>query len=467
MRVVKLRNFHRYFFVLTVLISSCIASPTQTTSENESTATSTKFAEIVTPTVLGSKTPLPSGLILISRCYEGNDNCASSLWLDNYDGKYRQLPFTGSQLRLSYDRQMATFENNSDIWLLDLKNGQSKNLTNTADFYENSATWSPDNEAIAFLGSDGNTLTDIFIIDIASGERTNITNTPSRYERCLDYPVCSFGWWPQYPSFIFIGSGEPQKHEPGEVLRGHCHTFGGECNTFPVKISLGDKAYTILDRINGIEHLPSLSPNGKLLAYDGGVLYNLETGEQKIVYPADYGLTVESPNELGSPELVAPVWSPNGESIAWLGHTNNQGDIGLYVFDLTHGSGQLFTSYRPYFATLTLPAWQRWSSSQITWSPDGQWITLSDSEWGKSGENTFLWVFSNDGKTKIKFDTGDYEMASPIWSPDSKKIIFLQLFYLNSGLPPALQMIDIIDWKVSEIDTPENMLIYPIGWFDP
>lgn len=460
-----LRNSHWYFSILIVLIISCIASPTQIAPENTPTAISTKFIDIATPTALSSKTPLPSGLILLSQCYDSN--CGSSVWLDNYDGNYRQLPFTGSQLRLSHNRQMATFENNSDIWLIDLKNGQSKNLTNASGFYANSATWSPDDEAIAFLGSSDKSLTDIFILDIASGDRKNITNTPSRYERCLDYPICSFGWWSQYPAFIFTGSGEPQKHELGEVLRGHCHTFGGECNTFPVKISLDTNAYTILDKINGIEHLPSLSPNGKILAYDGGVLYDLETGERKIIYPSDYGLNIESSNELGSPEMVAPIWSPNGKLIAWLGHTNNQGDIGLYVFDLAHDSGQLFTSYSPYFATLTLSAWQRWSSSQITWSPDGQWITLSDSEWSKSGENAFLWVFSNDGKTKIKFDTGDYEMASPIWSPDSKKIIFLQLFYFNSGLPPAIQMIDIFDWKVSQIDTPENILIYPIGWFNP
>ena len=466
MRVIKLRNCYRYFFALTILLGSCIAPPTQTISENESTITSTKTAVVVaTPTALSSKIPLPSGLILLSQCRESS--CGSSAWLDNYDGKYSQFPFTGSQLKLSHNHQLATFENDGDIWLIDLENGQSKNLTNTSDFYEKSVTWSPDDEAIAFLGSGDETLNDIFIMDIASGERVNITNTPIRYERCLDYPLCSFGWWSQQPTFIFTGSGESKQYQPGEVLRGHCHTFDGECNTFPVKISLADKTYTILDKINGVEHLPSLSPNGQILAYDGGVLYDLETGEQKIIYPSDYGLTVESSNELGSPELIAPTWSPNGELIAWLGHTNNQGDIGLYVFDLAHGSGQLFTSYSPYFATLTLPAWQRWSSSQITWSPDGQWITLSDSEWGESGENAFLWIFSNDRKTKIKLDTGDYDMASPIWSPDSKRVIFLQLFYLNSGLSPALQMVNVGDWKVSQIDTPENILIYPIGWFNP
>jgi hypothetical protein len=461
----KHRKSHRYFFALIIFMGGCIASPTQAIPKDEATIAYTETPVVITPTASSSKIPIPSGLILLSQCRE--NNCGTAIWLDNYDGEYWQFPFTGSELRLSHNHKLATFENNGDIWLIDLITRRSKNLTNTSDYSEKSVTWSPDDKSIAFLRSNDKSLTDIFIMDIASGEYANITNTPSKFERCLGYPQCSFGWWSQLPSFIFTGSGEPKKHELGEVLRGHCHTFGGECNTFPVKISLGDKTYTILDRINGVEHLPSLSPNGKFLAYDGGVLYNLETGEQKIIKLTDYGLTVESSNELDLSELVAPIWSPNGELIAWLGHTNSQGDIGLYVFDLAHDSGQLFTSYSPYFATLTLPAWQRWSSSQITWSPDGQWITLSDSEWGESGEKAFLWVISNDGRNKIKFDTGDYEMAPPVWSPDSKRLIFLQLFYGNTGLPPALQIIDVVDWKVSEIDTPENTSIYPIGWFNP
>jgi Tol biopolymer transport system component len=385
----------------------------------------------------------------------------------DYDGEYWQFPFAGGELRLSHNNKLATFENNGDIWLIDFNKVSSKNLTNTSDYSEKSVTWSPDDKSIAFLGSDDKNLTDIFIMDIASGVYANITNTPSRYERCLGYPQCSFGWWLQFPSFIFAGSDEPKQHQPGEILRGHCHTSGGECNIFPVRVSLDGKAYTILDKIDGVEHLPSLSPNGKYLAYDGGIIYNLETDERKIIYPSDYGLTIESWDGVGSPELVAPIWSPGGELIAWLGHTNSAGDIGLYVFDLEHNSGKLLTSFEPYFVTLTLPPWQRWTSSQITWSPDSNWITLSGSEWDETGENAFLWIFSNDGKINIKFDTGDYEMVPPVWSPDSKKLIFLRLFYVNTGLPPTLQMIDILDWMVSEIDTPENTLIYPVGWFNP
>lgn len=466
----KLRNPHRYFLALIIFISGCIAPPTQAVPKNEATITRVEPTVEVTPTAISSKIHLPPDLILLSRC--NKNNCGTAIWLDAHDSLYWQIPFTGiglGMLRLSHNHKLATFESRGDIWLIDLTTTFIKNLTNTSDYSETSVTWSPDDTSIAFLGSDDKNLTDIFIMDIATGEYENITNTPSISESCLGYSQCSFGWWSQLPTFIFAGSSKPKQHQPEEVLRGDCHTSGGECNTFPIRISTNSKTYTMLDKVNGVEHLPSLSPNGKFLAYDGGILYNLETDEQKIIFPSDYGLTVESSDEIGTPELVAPIWSPNGELIAWLGHTNSAGDIGLYVFDLKHNSGKLFISFEPYFdALITLPPSQRWANSQITWSPDSKWITLSGSELSKTGDNAFLWVISNDGKTKFKFDAGDYDAAiPPVWSPDSKKLIFLQLFYGHTKLPPALQMIDVLDWKVYEIATPENTFIYPIGWFHP
>ncbi|MCP4140175.1 MAG: hypothetical protein GY755_07785 [Chloroflexi bacterium] len=465
MNIIKIHSHRRYFLIVFFFLSGCIPLPSKTIPHTEPTIENTKPVVVATPTSSNAKIPLPSGLILISKCTE--INCGASIWIDNYDGKYWQFPFVGGGLRLSHNRKLAAFEKNGDIWLIDLISKRSKNLTNTPDFYEDSVTWSPDDNTIAFLGSRDRALDDVFMMDIVSGEQINITKTPSRYERCLGYSPCSFGWWSQEPSFIFTVSGEPEEVQLGIILKGHCHTYGGECSTFPIKISLDDKSYSILDEVNGVTHPPSLSPNGKILAYDGGVLYDLETDEQKVIYPSDYSLTVEASDDVGSPELVSPTWSPNGELIAWLGHTNAAGDIGLYVFDLEHNNGQLLTHHSPYYVTLTLPAWQRWSGNQITWSPDSQWITLSGTEWGEEGENAFLWIFSNDGKNKMKFNTGDYGMGTPVWSPDSKKLIFLELFYANTGRQPILQMISLVDWSVTEIETPEYLFIYPIGWFSP
>src|SRR5215204_4878360 len=106
----KLRNSHRYFFALIILIGGCIASPTQTIPKNEATITSVEPTVEVTSTTISSKIHLPPGLILLSRCRE--NNCGTAIWLDAYDSLYWQIPFTGIDLkllRLSHNHQLATF----------------------------------------------------------------------------------------------------------------------------------------------------------------------------------------------------------------------------------------------------------------------------------------------------------------------------------------------------------------------
>jgi Tol biopolymer transport system component len=450
----------------TTLIVSCSGLVTQPLPTQTSTPEKVEVSS--TPSRLLSSLPLPSGLIIIQLCEGQSSPCPETILLTDINGKSKQFQFIGSSLNLAHDYQKGAYIKDGDIWLLDFVSGKSENLTNTTDCNEGEVTWSPDDKGLAFLGCGGDSLPDVYLIDLVSKKRTNLTNTPDRYEVCFyskSYPSshCLLGWWSQQPSFIFTGSGKPRQSQPGEILQGHCHTYGGECSTFPVKISMDSKSYNVLDQINGLEYQPALSPDGKLLAYDGGILFNLETGEQETIYPSDFGLGIETSNEVGDPQLVSPNWSPDGKQIAWIGHINERGDNGLFVFDTAKREGRIFYTYSPNYVTLTLPAWKRWSGAGITWSPDSQWITLSDSEFPH--DSTFLWVFSRDRKTKVKFDKGNIDIGLPIWSPDSTKLAFIQRHFANSGIPQTIQMVEVSDWKVSQLNVPENS--YPIAWFQP
>ncbi len=412
---------------------------------------------------------LPSGLILVQTCNDQAVACRPAIWLDDYNGRYWQLAFTGYHLNIAHNRLLATFESERDIWLLDLQNGKSQNLTNTPDCEERDVSWSPDDTALAFLGCGGGKLADLFLFELSSGKRTNLSNTPERYEACFStnaYPAadCWIGWWHAKSEILFAASGVPGSHRPGEVLSGRCHTYGGECSAFPTEILRDGKTYRVLDSVNGAEHLPALSPDGKTLAYDGGILYSMETGKQSTLRPSDYGLKIEAANAAGTPSLVAPSWSPDGTQMAWIGHINDRGDNGLYLFDLLHHTGQIVLTYSPYYVTLSLPPWQRWSNSSITWSPDSQWLTLSDTELDsqKSLVSAFLWVIHREGKIKVRFDKGSLDLGVPIWSPNSQKIIFVKNYFANAGIPQSLQMIEIRDWKVWQLSAPENT--YPLRW---
>ena len=450
----------------------------QPTNNILSTPTKTEATFFATPSQSAPITALPQNLIFVQKCEIKEDAsaekpCPDSVFFNDSNGNFKQFPFIGSNLTLAYDYKKGTFEHDRDIWLLDLANGTSKNLTNTTDCYEHDVTWSPDSKSIAFLGCGGDSLDDIYLLDILSGKRTNITNTPDRYENCFpsnSFPLsnCSLGWWSKQSSLIVSGSGNPRKSQPGEIWRGACHTYAGECFTFPTKISIDGKGYSILDQINGLEYLPALSPDGTLLAYDGGILYNVATGTQTTLHPSDYGLSVEASNDSGDPQLVSPSWSPDGKQIAWIGHINNNGDNGLFVFDISRHEGQILATYRPYYVTLTLPPWSTWSGSIVRWSPDSQWITLSDLAWTEQknpSSGTFLWVMSRDGKTKVKFDTGNYTYAAPVWSPDSQNIVFCQNHFVNSEFSQTIQMLEITTWKIKQLSVSGDS--YPVAWFNP
>jgi Tol biopolymer transport system component len=468
MNNIKYQRVWAWSLISIFLLIGCTNSKNPLSSNIISTPTITEIPLSVTPSQSAPITALPQGLILVQVCDGQEKPCPDSILFNDSNGNYRQFSFMGFNLNLAYDYKKGTFENDGDIWLLDLASGKSQNLTNTIDCYEHDVTWSPDNKSIAFLGCGGDSLDDIYLLDITSGKRTNITNTPDLYEICFSsnsYPLsnCSLGWWSQQPLFIVAGSGKLRQSQPGEIMQGHCHTYGGECYAFPTKISIDSKDYGILDKINGLEHQPALSPDGKLLAYDGGILYNLETDKQETIYPSEYSLHVESSNKSGDPQLVSPSWSPDGKQIAWIGHVNERGDNGLFVFDVSRHEGQILYTYSPNYVTLMLPAWKRWSGVGVTWSPDSQWITISDSEFPQG--KAFLCIFSRDGKTKVKFDKGDLDRGLPIWSPDSKKLIFVKRYFANSGIPQTIQMLEIRDWKVVQLNVPENS--YPIVWLQP
>jgi Tol biopolymer transport system component len=472
MHKIKMQKQWLWIIVSIILFSGCspksqsLATITPTPKKAESTLSATPSQSV--------STAPPAGLILLRNCQGLTMPCPDSLWLVGPNGKYRQIQFEGTYLNLAHNHQIASYINNGDIWLLNLRSGNSQNITKTIDCMERDTTWSPDDKSIAFIGCSDDALSDVYLLDISSGKRTNLTTTPDRYEECFStngYPAsyCLLGWWSQQPSMIIAESGKPLHEEDFNINMGICHTFTGKCVDFPTAIGLDGKYYKILDLVNGVDgHMPALSPDGKVLAYDGGILYDLETGTSTTIFPSEYGLKVESWGESGASDIVSPSWSPDGKQIAWIGHVNDRGDNGLYVFDLSQHKGQLMLTYTPGYIVLSRPAWMRWSPAEIKWSPDSQWITLSDAEYSEE-ENVylknFLWVMERDGKIKTKFDEGDVLTGITMWSPDSKKIVFIRRDSSKSEDFPTVQMVEINGWKISQLDTPEFSL--PIAWFQP
>ena len=478
---------------LAYALSGCTGQPAQTFTPTETIPP--KLIETFTPTVtveISSPTPaatptrtmplipmekeLPAGLILMERCISKNAPCHDQLHFSDQNGVEHKPEINGVYPVLSHNRKMATFESYGDLWLIHLDTGFTKILTNTEHIDESSVTWSPDDTRIAYLAETEDQLSDVFLLDLQSGETKNISNTPDRYETCIspsDHSSndCALGWWPQQPNLIFLSSGRADTEFGGPPFRGQCHAATGECTMFPTAISTDGSTYQVLDDLNGMYSLPSLSPDGRVLAYDGGMLYDLKEKSKEIIDPSDYGLDILPSENTDSNQMISPIWSPNGKYLAWVAHINMESETGIFILEPGTKNGRLLLSYQPYYDFLTLAPWQRWDYPIVQWSPDGNWLSVVSETWnkfstefdGQSGnDRRILWLVKMDGSIQKRIGLGDYGDEPLAWSPDSSRIIFNSHYYGPTVYPSPTYILNISDWSETQLPIPDYT--YPIAW---
>ncbi|WP_462253294.1 S41 family peptidase [Ekhidna sp.] len=107
----------------------------------------------------------------------------------------------------------------------------------------------------------------------------------------------------------------------------------------------------------------------------------------------------------------SPVWSPDGEEIAWF--TDRSGEYQLVISD-QFGSKIKKTYPLPNPTFYFRP----------TWSPDGKHISYTDTDFN-------IWVLNLESGKAAKADTERYahpnRSMNPVWSPDSKWIAYVKL----------------------------------------
>jgi Tol biopolymer transport system component len=180
--------------------------------------------------------------------------------------------------------------------------------------------------------------------------------------------------------------------------------------------AIGAAAYYALDRssprapvrpkitpfasLPGIENDPDFSPDGNQLAFtwDGG------EGGQTDVYVKLIGagpplrLTNDPNND------VAPVWSPDGRSIAFVRRGLVENAI-LIMPALGGPERKVFTSNNIIFS--------------VNWSPDGKWLALSD-------RRIALVSVETGEKRQLTNPSGSSFDMRPAFSPDGRRLAFVR-----------------------------------------
>jgi len=187
--------------------------------------------------------------------------------------------------------------------------------------------------------------------------------------------------------------------EPGNghtLLRGHLEQ--GHTDLFPStrctqpNVSIRDRA--VLTRWRGIEVSPSVSPDGKKVAFvsdHGGspqvYIMNINGSDvRRVTFTGNYN--------------TSPVWSPRGDRIAYSGRI--------------YGKNQIFIVSPDGADPLQLT--ERGNNEEPSFSPDGRFITFTSDRDGRKG----VYVMRANGEAQKRITAKDMRAFGPRWSP--KKI---------------------------------------------
>jgi len=290
------------------------------------------------------------------------------------------------------------------------------------------AVISPDSTQVLYAEAD-----DIWLADVATGERRNLTQKPDQLECCAQ-------WWPGQPDVILFNSWKTAEND-------------GPNSGLPTVVRLDGSEYQVLDEEQVAYALPAPSPDGQTVAYDKAGqawLYRFDTGAE----PFDltpYGMTSD-------PQLrvVSPAWSPDGQRLAWVVGDCRQGECqyGVGVFDPEAQTLELLHPYTPVGVGGQPPA--------PVWSPDGNWLAFTT--WDTNLDDAGLWVARVDGprEEEYQLDVGSRAVHNPVWSPGGRWLAFNST---PQGVGSGVWLAEVGTWNLHSPDLPPDA--YLVDWINP
>jgi Tol biopolymer transport system component len=259
------------------------------------------------------------------------------------------------------------------IFSIDLASGRISQLTSGRNHHDQHPKWSPDGQRISFVSSRGGN----FDLYVMNADGTNIT-------RVTDDPANDFDpiWMPDGQSMIFSS----ERDSRSDLYR----------------VWLADRR---VDRLThhfvGRAIMPSVSPDGKLVAFAAQTLQRLQFWEFQVhILDLATGKTRALPNTGGA---CWPSWSPDGRQLANVLLAKEPSTLQIRDAD---GSATRELVGDP----------TRWHYYP-DFSKDGRWLAFSVSPAHHEGEDWDLAVAAPDGSKYQRLTTGAGNDRLPDWKP--------------------------------------------------
>ena len=313
-----------------------------------------------------------------------------------------------------------------DLWIFDLKNSTSTNITsNTAN--DEFPMWV------------GNKI--YYLSDQGPAERFNLwsynteTKQSAQLTKFTEFDV-------HFPSagpndIVFEAGGKLYLMNPADG------------SYEEVKINVITDQLMLRPKMVGVKDLlqaGSISPDGKRVAVTArGEVFSV---------PAENGYTKNLTNSSGVAERSA-AWSPDGKKVAYWSDKNGEYQLALY--DLKSGSEKILTSYTDGFhynlywspdskklafidqtmdinyfdldANTTVKVDKALyqfhgglSGFSFSWSSDSRWLTYSR---GLDNLHSAIFLFNTQSKVRTQVTSGFYNDSNPVFDPDGKYLYLL------------------------------------------
>ncbi len=380
----------KYMRLFTVFFFFCVSCASCINTDDTVTPTITSTPSNVNPTITSTLSTTPhsdfisfnaikeSGTyiaFLPTDCLRNYQNCSlSAIYSPDIYQKEMASPLVWEPSGQKFVI-LTNLRENQDLTIGTFTDGTLERFTIETSDREDCPIWSPNGKIILFtkeVYTNGEYQSELWTIN---GDGTN--------PRFLTKGNCG-SWSPDGQQIIYSIYSSDQSISQKIYVINFSDTTLGE----PSYIKTG------LDYIGKIFY----SPDGKNIAFEG---VKEEKWSIYLINTDGSGFLELTPM---FPDAISPVWSPNGQKIAFTAHSSQLEPSEIYTID-TNGTNLINISNSPV-----------WDDSYPSWAPDNSMIVFMSQ---RETDFSNIYVVNSDGTglKKLTEDDNKIECMYPNWQP--------------------------------------------------